>query len=148
MAPARMLSSPHARGIHYRDPLPARQSRQLFLPRLFVNARPIAEAVFARADLRRSGHDLCGKRGCVLGVRELHAGSVGSCVSERPHGSIPSRYDIPMNDGDYKCPKCGSTDLVSIRNKAIDGELLECQSCKRMYQVVYEAETTPRLLAA
>jgi transcription elongation factor Elf1 len=52
-----------------------------------------------------------------------------------------------MTDGEMRCPKCGSTDLVSIQNKAIDAELVECQSCKQLYQVMYEPDgTTPRLV--
>ena len=51
-----------------------------------------------------------------------------------------------MDDGDYKCPKCGSSGLVSIRKKAIEGELLECRSCKRLYRVVYEADGTTLLV--
>jgi hypothetical protein len=31
-------------------------------------------------------------------------------------------------DRDYRCPNCDSPDLVSIQNKAFDGELLECSS--------------------
>jgi hypothetical protein len=39
-------------------------------------------------------------------------------------------------------------DLVSIQNEAIDAELLECQGCKRVYQIMYESDgETPRLVA-
>jgi len=52
-----------------------------------------------------------------------------------------------MTDGDYECPKCGSTDLASIQTEAIADELVECRSCKGLFQIVYESDgTTPRVV--
>jgi hypothetical protein len=36
---------------------------------------------------------------------------------------------------EYRCPSCDSQDFASIQNVAIDSELLECQDCKRAYEV-------------
>ena len=48
----------------------------------------------------------------------------------------------------YRCPNCDSTDLNSIRSKAIDGELLEYRSCVGLFQVVYDADRVTKRLHA
>jgi hypothetical protein len=74
--------------------------------------------------------------------------SVDDAVVEtlRP-GKEPGRhYDVGMDDGDYRCPKCGS-DLITIYTDTIADELLECRACLRLYRVEYVSDGTTRLVA-
>jgi len=51
------------------------------------------------------------------------------------------------SDDDLRCPNCGSTDLTTIQNKSLDGELVECRSCTQAYQLMYEPDgVTPCLV--
>ena len=47
----------------------------------------------------------------------------------------------------YLCPNCDSQNFVSIHSTAIDSELLECQDCKRAYEVKYQPDGTARLVS-
>jgi uncharacterized protein YbaR (Trm112 family) len=44
------------------------------------------------------------------------------------------------------CPSCGGVDLVGIQSDAIADELLECRSCKILYEITYAANGTPQLV--
>jgi uncharacterized protein YbaR (Trm112 family) len=48
---------------------------------------------------------------------------------------------------DYICPACDSSDFAIIESAAIDSELLECQLCKRAYEVKYAPDGTARLVS-
>jgi uncharacterized protein YbaR (Trm112 family) len=47
----------------------------------------------------------------------------------------------------YRCPSCDSQNFASVQSSAIDSELLECQDCKRAYEVKYEPDGTARLVS-
>lgn len=47
----------------------------------------------------------------------------------------------------WRCPKCDSTDLLSVQSAAIDSELLECQDCKAAYEVKYQPDGTATLVS-
>jgi uncharacterized protein YbaR (Trm112 family) len=47
----------------------------------------------------------------------------------------------------FRCPVCDSEALISIQSAAVDSELLECEFCKRVYEVKYLADGTPRLVS-
>jgi hypothetical protein len=47
----------------------------------------------------------------------------------------------------YRCPNCDSDRPVSVQSTAIDSELLECEDCKRAYEVKYEQDGTVRLVS-
>ena len=47
----------------------------------------------------------------------------------------------------YRCPNCDSQNFVSVQSTAIDSELLECQECKRAYEVKYQPDGTARLVS-
>jgi transcription elongation factor Elf1 len=47
----------------------------------------------------------------------------------------------------YRCPNCDSQNFASVQSKAIDSELLECQDCKRAYEVKYQPDGTARLVS-
>jgi hypothetical protein len=49
--------------------------------------------------------------------------------------------------GGYICPACSSSDFSSVESTAIDRELLECQRCKRAYEVKYSPDGTVKLVA-
>jgi hypothetical protein len=48
---------------------------------------------------------------------------------------------------EYLCPNCASMNLVSVQTTAIDDELLECQSCKRLFAVKHKADGSAWLMA-
>lgn len=37
--------------------------------------------------------------------------------------------------------------MISIQSSAVDSELLECEFCKRVYEVKYASDGTPRLVS-
>jgi uncharacterized protein YbaR (Trm112 family) len=47
----------------------------------------------------------------------------------------------------YICPACNSSDFTSVQSAAIDSELLECQRCKRAYEVKYAPDGTAKLVS-
>jgi uncharacterized protein YbaR (Trm112 family) len=47
----------------------------------------------------------------------------------------------------YVCPTCNSSDFASIESPAIDSELLECQLCKRAYEVKYGVDGQAKLVS-
>lgn len=51
------------------------------------------------------------------------------------------------SSGEFRCPDCASVALISIHSSAVDSELLECEFCKRVYEVKYLADGTPRLVS-
>lgn len=52
-----------------------------------------------------------------------------------------------MLDSPSRCPNCNSPNLASVRSTAIDSELLECQDCKRAYEVKYGSDGSVILVA-
>jgi len=54
---------------------------------------------------------------------------------------------IQMANARYRCPGCDSEHFDSIQSAATDGELLECQSCKRVYEVKYGPDGTAQLVS-
>jgi len=48
---------------------------------------------------------------------------------------------------EYRCPNCDSQNFTSVQSTAVDSELLECQGCKRAYEVKYEPDGTERLVS-
>lgn len=48
---------------------------------------------------------------------------------------------------DQHCPSCGSTDLASIETAAMDSELLQCQNCRRAYEVKFSPDGSVKLVA-
>jgi len=48
---------------------------------------------------------------------------------------------------DQRCPACGSMKLVSVQTSAIDSELLECESCRRAYEVKFGPDGSVKLVA-
>jgi hypothetical protein len=46
-----------------------------------------------------------------------------------------------------RCPTCDADDFLSIHSNAVDSELLECQSCKGVFELKYESDGTSRLVA-
>jgi uncharacterized protein YbaR (Trm112 family) len=51
------------------------------------------------------------------------------------------------DSSEFRCPDCNSEALISIHSAAVDSELLECEFCKRVYEVKYLADGTPRLVS-
>jgi len=51
-----------------------------------------------------------------------------------------------MESDEYTCPFCQAKALVSVQSAAVDSELLECQSCKRVYEIKYGAEGNAKLV--
>jgi uncharacterized protein YbaR (Trm112 family) len=51
------------------------------------------------------------------------------------------------HQGQHVCPACNSSDLASIQSAAIDSELLECQLCKRAYEVKYAPDGKAKLIS-
>jgi hypothetical protein len=50
------------------------------------------------------------------------------------------------DDSDYRCPDCGSTNLVTIHTATITDELIECRACMRLYRVEHASDGTTRLV--
>jgi len=48
---------------------------------------------------------------------------------------------------EFRCPDCRSEGLTSIHSSAVDSELLECEFCKRVFEVKYQPDGTPRLVS-
>jgi hypothetical protein len=51
-----------------------------------------------------------------------------------------------MADG-YRCPSCDSENLFSVQSTGTDHVLLECQKCRRAYEVKYEPDGEARLVS-
>ena len=52
-------------------------------------------------------------------------------------------YDLE----EYRCPSCNSTDVARIETPAIYDELMECHSCKRIFEVEYADDGTAQPVA-
>jgi hypothetical protein len=50
------------------------------------------------------------------------------------------------DDSDYRCPDCGSTNLVTIHTATITDELIECRACIRLYRVEQHLDGSVRLV--
>jgi len=58
-----------------------------------------------------------------------------------------SAYDITMTESDeFRCPTCGTTDLIVIDTRAIADEILECRACMRLYRVEHASDGTMWLI--
>jgi len=76
-------------------------------------------------------------------------------IRERANGSTKQRtqryqacYDCTMVDPLVQsCPNCDANDFLSIQSVAVDSELLECQSCKGVFELKYSPEGTVRLVS-
>jgi len=70
-------------------------------------------------------------------------------LSSAGHGVIVSSISMPMpaTGRASENASCGSQDLASMQSTAIDSELLECQDCKRAYEVKYQPDGTARLVS-
>jgi len=51
------------------------------------------------------------------------------------------------HQGQLVCPACNASDFASIQSTALDSELLECQRCKRAYEVKYAPDGTAKLVS-
>jgi uncharacterized protein YbaR (Trm112 family) len=52
-----------------------------------------------------------------------------------------------MADSQMRCPNCDSPRLQSLQSTATDSEILECEDCKRAYEVKYQSDGTARLVS-
>ena len=52
-----------------------------------------------------------------------------------------------MADSEYRCPSCNSRSFDSVQSTAVDSEILECEDCKRVYEVKYQPDGTARLVS-
>ena len=48
--------------------------------------------------------------------------------------------------GLQRCPDCQSEDLVSTQSAMFDSELVECQLCKRAYEVTTQPDGNVKLV--